>query len=566
MVGYQRATGGTTQELNGLLFKYKLAKALTLLSLVAVITMTLASVVFPDNLQHFFGDNKSSDVEKESAPTTSQQQEEQSGVKTATECRLPSSLHIPSSGKGQYTPPAPHDSVLKAVKLAHQDDIDAYCQHWDPVQGFDPVIPYNTHGECGNWQDKYTELHQQRLEQLERLKAGDIESFTHDDPPLYVSYLCKEVPANSNRGCGGLADRMSGMISTFFYALLTNRAYLAHWANENPIPLEILFEQPNVNWTYQPNQMKTLFTSQPENELMSFQQVDTLNQNYDGLGSIMFRDGPSQDFAELWNASYVEVRSNRAYIIRTFDHSTHYPAILAKLGLTKENAFGCIADYLFRPTIGARKYINAYRELFALRSVLSIGIQIRTNDQALANPQNDDNTLEKWFYYFKCANEFALAKKTPHHQRIVYFLVTDSHKLRDEFEQMNEDASLRAKYLGVENMEMTSTVVTNLPLEHIEPDQVAKYIDVEIPLEVSRERMTPGVNSAMMENWLLGYTDLRVISPQGYGKMAAFHSRSDHTTISLPRLPSKAKSLNCADPKVTGYYDLSWLSHQWSLG
>lgn len=46
------------------------------------------------------------------------------------------------------------------------------------------------------------------------------------------------------------------------------------------------------------------------------------------------------------------------------------------LGLTKENAFGCIADYLFRPTIGARRYINAYRELFSLKSVLSIGIQV----------------------------------------------------------------------------------------------------------------------------------------------------------------------------------------------
>lgn len=145
-------------------------------------------------------------MENEKSPSSQQQ----SGVKTATECRLPSALHMPQSPNGQYTPPAPHESVLRAVKLAHPDDVDAYCQHWDPVQGFDDVIPYNTHGECGNWQDKYTGLHQQRLEQLERLKSGDIESFSHDDTPLYVSYLCKEVPANSNRGCGGLADRMSG--------------------------------------------------------------------------------------------------------------------------------------------------------------------------------------------------------------------------------------------------------------------------------------------------------------------------------------------------------------------
>lgn len=101
---------------------------------------------------------------------------------------------------------------------------------------------------------------------------------------------------------------------------------------------------------------------------------------------------------------------------------------------------------------------------------------------------------------------------------------------------MNDDDALRTKYLGPVSSEITSTVVTNLPLEHIEPDQVAKYIDVEIPVEVSRERMTPGVNSALIENWLLSYTDFRVISPQGYGKMAAFHSRSDRSTISLPRV------------------------------
>lgn len=110
------------------------------------------------------------------------------------------------------------------------------------------------------------------------------------------------------------------MISTFFYALITNRAYLAHWADENPIPLEILFEQPHVNWTYDPKEMKSLFSSN-NNELLSFQQVDTLNQNYDGLGEIMFRDGASQDFNELWNASVsdtqiyfnIHTKSNHCY-------------------------------------------------------------------------------------------------------------------------------------------------------------------------------------------------------------------------------------------------------------
>ena len=47
------------------------------------------------------------------------------------------------------------------------------------------------------------------------------------------------------------------------------------------------------------------------------------------------------------------------------------------MGLDKENTFGCLTDYLFRPTIGSRRFINAYRDLFQMDSVLSIGMQVR---------------------------------------------------------------------------------------------------------------------------------------------------------------------------------------------
>ncbi|KAG1241286.1 hypothetical protein G6F68_016854 [Rhizopus microsporus] len=106
-------------------------------------------------------------------------------------------------------------------------------------------------------------------------------------------------------------------------------------------------------------------------------------------------------------------------------------------------------------------------------------------------------------------------------------------------------------------------VITGLPLEHIEPDQVAKYIDVEDPKEVNKARMQPGVNSAYMENWLLGHTQYRVISVQGYGKMASFYSGEDKTSISMPK-NGKAKLPVCsADYSFTSF---EWLSTQWSLG
>ena len=90
------------------------------------------------------------------------------------------------------------------------------------------------------------------------------------------------------------------MISTFFYSLLTGRAYLAHWADANPIPLETLFEKPHIDWSFDPKEMLNLFSKSDD---YTYQQVDTLNQKYPVLGKTIFPDGPLQDFDTLWNGT-----------------------------------------------------------------------------------------------------------------------------------------------------------------------------------------------------------------------------------------------------------------------
>jgi hypothetical protein len=239
------------------------------------------------------------------------------------------------------------------------------------------------------------------------------------------------------------------------------------------------------------------------------------------------------------------------------------------MGLTKENTFRCLTNFLFRPTIGSRRFLNAYKNLFSMDSVLSIGVQIRTDDNALANPQFDVNNLEKWGHFLKCAAELAVFKKEAHHKHIVFFLVTDSSHLRDEFISLNTNKQMALKYIPQEIVGMSSMVITGLPIEHIEPDQIARYIDVKVHKEVNLARMTPGVNSAYMENWLLGETQFRVISAQGYGKMAAFYSGDDKRSIPMPKPSRKTgvlvnPQLNCATEDAFTTFD--WLSTQWSLG
>ncbi|KAI8976812.1 hypothetical protein BDB01DRAFT_764543 [Pilobolus umbonatus] len=527
-----------SNELNGsLLIKYRMAQALTAVSLLAIIGMAIYSILYPRFNYSI------SDPIVESMPL---------------KCYLPNRLLIPESEDGTYTPPSPHQSLLRAVSYASTEEYQDYCKHYTP-EGFTDEWEFNEDQSCGDWEETYMKRHAHDLSVLEGYKKGKFPSSVKNKP-RFISYICQEVPANSNRGCGGLADRMGGMISTFFYALLTNRTYLLNWSSMNPLPLEAIWERPHIDWSHDPEEMEQLFTDD-SNPFLGYQKVDTLNRNYTSMGEVLFPNGPETDFDDLWNGTYVEVRSNRGYIIRTFQTSTRYTELLNSMGLTMENTFKCITNFLFRPTIGSRRFLNAYRYLFQMESVLSIGIQIRTDDNALANPQNDIQSMEKWGYFLKCAGELARVKKEPHHNRLVFFLVTDSAHLRDEFVSLNKDREKASLYLD-DLVDMSTMIVTGLPIEHIEPDQIAKYIKVDDPKAVNLARMRPGVNSAYMENWLLGLTQYRIISQQGYGKMAAFYSGVDNSSVSL-RKPGKAYPV-CSNPDAM--VSFKWLSTQWSLG
>jgi hypothetical protein len=307
--------------------------------------------------------------------------------------------------------------------------------------------------------------------------------------------------------------------------------------------------------------LEELFTNPPDDPYLTNEHVDTLNAKWGTMEQKIFPNGRTQNFSDLWPASLVEVRSNRAYIIHTFESSDIYPAILHDMGLNAENTFGCLTDFLFKPTIGSRRFIDAYKYLFELDSIFSVGIQIRTGDNQIVNPQDDELTVESYSYFLKCANELAAAYRKPQHKRVVYLLITDSAKLRDEMMALNDNVAMQQQYLGGKD---AMVLTTGLPIEHLEPVQVAKYINITEPHVETEEEKVAGINSAVIENWLLSSTTYRVISQQGYGKLAAFHGNVDGTTYSMPRIGGKDKAPFCGNPHAaTSFADLSRL---WSLG
>ncbi|CAO3589188.1 unnamed protein product [Absidia cylindrospora] len=348
----------TTVDLKKIKFRYTLAKWLTTGSMAAVVLMAMYSLFYPvlqSKLKlHLVTDGNITSNNDSSSPINFNRRN--------TTCKFGGNNMIVSSDDS-YTPPSPDDTLWQALDYVSDDDFNNYCDRRDLIYGFSDDLHLDDQN-CGNWQQDFSRLQQHRLQQLDQLKSwGGLKnkSISKDDIPPFVSYVCQEDPKHrGSHSCGGLADRMSGMISTFFFALLTNRGYLMNWQKGDPTPLESVFEKPVINWSFNPKEMKQLYNTGSQ----GFQSVNTLNFNWEKIRGAMFPDGPTQDFNELWPAKYVEVKSNRGYIIRTFDHSTRYTDQLNDMGMTKTNSFRCILDYLLRPTSGSRQFINAYKEFF----------------------------------------------------------------------------------------------------------------------------------------------------------------------------------------------------------
>jgi hypothetical protein len=125
---------------------------------------------------------------------------------------------MPNTTDGSYTPPPPDSSLLRAVAYASTEEYQDYCKKYNPSTGFTDEWSYNGHGECGSWQKKYEKMHKHDLEMLNGYKKGVFPlSVKYSERPRYISYVCTPILENSNRGCGGLGDRMNGKITFSFF-------------------------------------------------------------------------------------------------------------------------------------------------------------------------------------------------------------------------------------------------------------------------------------------------------------------------------------------------------------
>ncbi|CAG8642237.1 10453_t:CDS:2 [Gigaspora rosea] len=359
-----------------------------------------------------------------------------------------------------YKSPQPHFTYVDVINSLTDEELADIKN----IQVLELNSDESLDSSCGKWQEEYMKLHANILDDKEEQR--------------YVTYIC-----DANTNCGGLADRIFGMTSTFLFALLTNRAFLADW--QVPIPLDTIFSSPNVDWSYD--------SLSPSPSLLALQSSD--------LNVIDFDAQHLDQYFMLhnWTLKYpepfIKFYTNRGMIMRTFG-SKHYSKYLKDIGLRPHTAIGCILDYLFRPVPEALWFITEYTSLFALPSIFSVGIQIRTGDSKMNNKDGlgHSHSLQEYKHFFKCADQLTQMYSAPS-QKVIYFLVTDSVRLRDEAIQKLEHV-----------------IVSGLPVSG-EGNKGEDY-DWDKADEI---------NDAIIENWILS----------GYGKLSAFHSKQLHSTVSM---------------------------------
>ena len=328
---------------------------------------------------------------------------------------------------------------------------------------------------CGNWAGEYAQLHR------------DIRSGAQ--PPRYV--MVSPV--------AGLADSLACVGTAFFFALLTQRAFVIDETVEAD-RFSAMYRSPYIDWRSNLDDVKHLSNFTLSGLLATFGNPAEIESWPMGV----FHHGDLNMFGADADVVYMNW-CNAGLVVPLFDNPL-YKQPLFKMGLRPETAFGCMYAFLFEILPAAREMLA--HEIAAMEDPdsIKIGIQIRTGDDTMTNQILGEPTLEEaetalnpHAVTFQCAValEAQVLAASTEPKKVVWFLLTDSVRLRK---------SAIAKY--------GSKVLTNLDgvknLKHI------------------REDRGGGGTAAMMyaagEHWLYSLADYHIFGHGSFGRSAAVAS------------------------------------------
>lgn len=270
---------------------------------------------------------------------------------------------------------------------------------------------------CGShWQRRYQELH------------ADIVSGRKK--PAYLVYSCPW----KNNGCCGYGNRVYALVSIFYLAVLTNRAFLIDW--RTPKPLEDFLTPRGIQWNLPVPQLYTR-----RHYWRSGGEKDESRKGWVPKSIPKFVKWIREKNVQRYFNRPVEVATTFIFFVRYgMRRNKHLMKEARKLqikalmpGASRYGMIGCAYDFLFNPTKSLQGSLMKTRRALRENGNFVIGIHIRLGDSQFGI---NDTRVSNFTNFFTCANEverkvFRLTDPRSDNRRCRWFLATDSAMVKD---------------------------------------------------------------------------------------------------------------------------------------
>jgi hypothetical protein len=338
---------------------------------------------------------------------------------------------------------------------------------------------------CGqSWQEKYKKLHQDILESK--------------IPPKYLVFQCGGI----GYGCGGYGNRIGGITSLLYLAVLTKRALLIDWRAN--ISITDYFTPKNIKWNY------------------SMTNIRGLQSRHHFWGRGFHRNIHSEAIRHGYTFGEFLRWFRSTDLVRYFDHQVEFVTIqwyfapvvrknkfLAKTALEiapkrrghRYSLIGCAFDFLFQKTKRFKSLLNqARKSLQWNRGIPRIGIHFRAGDYAAFDKKKSKTSLFSALErFFHCAAKlerlFKKADPSLDTALIRWFLATDAKEVKDYGKK---------KYPN-------KVTCLDVKIEHISKTDPSRL----------------GIEGVLLDNVLLSECDVLILSNSSFSRTAlgmSFHS------------------------------------------
>lgn len=299
-----------------------------------------------------------------------------------------------------------------------------------------------------------------------------------DKDSFRARYLVSVAPQT------GTADRLVGMVTEFWLAFLSNRAFTAYVPQPDRIPdFRAACDQPLFNWTHpdllddelleplavwhNPKSSRAPDQAYPPPYDAHYLMHNWNNGTTELLEWLQYQNLTAYP-ADRPRITYIISSSNRGASYKML-HNPFHRNQFWQMGLRPQDGFMCGFFYLCAPNTAVRRlYQQSFWQPLQQPGVLKIGIQVRFGDRMMMAGSSTYTPLLMNLAapYFECATRIEQAFAAPG-QKVIWYLLSDAAALRraakDKFgDKLLTDTGLEILHTDCKRNSNTSACSTSV--------------------------------------------------------------------------------------------------------